>query len=112
MIYQSYETNVSVSLNNETLPAVTAVNIELVRSVDGDTVDTEGGTYRVTVKRYLPVGIEVTNFFKLATFELLIVDNWHCHSFGNCEWVRIERDLDKNGVYETMVAQAKTIEVY
>lgn len=112
MINQSNETNVSVSIDEEILPAVTAINIELERSVNGGVVDTEDGTYRVTIKRYLPVGVDVKNLFELQKFEIFVVDSWRSHIFLNCEWVRIERNLDKNGVYETMVAQTKAIQVY
>ena len=111
MIFQSYETNVSVSVNQATLPAVTAVDIELERSVEGNTVDTESGKYRVTVKRYLPVGVEVGNLFSLEKFSVTVTDCWNSYTFAGCEWVKLERKLDNNGVYETMVAQAKLIQV-
>ena len=112
MIFQSYETNVSVAINQDSLPAVTAVDIELERSVEGNTVDTESGKYRVTVKRYLPVGVEVGNLFSLEKFSITVIDCWNSYTFTGCEWVKLERKLDNNGVYETMVAQAKRIQVF
>ncbi len=111
MIFQSYETNVSVCVNQATLPAVTAVDIELERSLDGNEVNTEGGKYRITINRYLPVGVEVGNLFSLENFSVTVMDCWNSHDFTGCEWVKLQRKLDNNGVYETMVAQAKQVQV-
>lgn len=111
MIYQSDETNVYVSVNSVSVPAVTAVDIELVRSADGGTVNINDVVYRVTVKRYFPVGLQVDNFFSLRAFDTVIVDSWHIHSFGNCEWVRLERNLNNDGVTETAVFQASSLSV-
>lgn len=111
MIYQSQEANISVLLNKEIMPAVIGADIEIERSVDGNTVNTDSGKYRVTLKRYLTVGMNTGNLFALKGFNLEVADGWNTYDFIECEWLKLERKLDNNGVYETMVVQAKLLQV-
>ncbi len=111
MIYQSEEMNVSVFINNEMVPAVTQVDIDLERAVVDSAVDKNDKKYLVTLTRYMPVGVTVTDFFALSGFSVVVVDSWMCYTLLNCEWTKIKRVLTADGVVESATFLASSVSV-
>ncbi len=111
MITQSFETTVGVTVNGVVMPAVVGVDIDLERPTSGVVIDDKSPVYRVTIKRYLPFGVSVDNYFDYDEFSLNVTDSWTGYFFSNCRWIKLERSLSKEGANETLVIQAKTVSV-
>ncbi len=110
IIEQSSEQYLAVAIDFQDVPCVTDVTTDLKRPVDDSgNVDKELPTYTITIKRYLPVGLNVGNYIGTTGFSLTVSDRWISYHFQHCEWVQIKRDADKDGVVETLVIHSKTL---
>ena len=101
MLYQSEEMNVTVSINGDTVPAVTQVDIDLEHAIVDSKVDKTKKKYLVTITRYLPVGVVVNNLYNMSNFDVAVNDSWLSFLLYDCEWTAIKRRMTADGVIET-----------